>query len=692
MIAVVMPPRNALASTEALEDARFCQDDTYPLDSWDRDWCPLVGDDNRACPTLAKACENGAEPPSHSGRRGSRTRVPWHEERDEDRGGDEGNSGQPGESGRRPRNEDERQDARKLPSAPKNTPDSQEPIEPDDPFELPESMSLFAKILFFVLLAAATLGVGWLIWKNRVRGANHDEEEELVPTGSMEEPKAPSPNREVETDVVRLMRLAREAAKRGAYGEGIEHAYAAALRRLEGDGCIAMHTSRTNGDYVRGLRATPNLANPLGDIVRTVERVQFGRTTPDAALFERVVSLVMPLLNRTAMVMLWFAASWLIGCGTTPKQTTSLHGGEGPAGLSRVVRLVMNEGIEVGFRVTPLADIDESTATLMVFPAAVEALEESSEEVYDWVSNGGTLVLAGVFPNDDIVNAVAVVTELTDPQLQAENDFRWLSESDLRVPGGPALSVHQGTLFGSPALRRNNGDVYAASARHGAGEIIVFADDRLFSNISLAISNNADVVQGISIAGGGKVELCTDLTGAGANSPLESLHNARLTPVIIQLFIMLSLFLFWRGIAFGRLRDPPDHSRRRYAEHVKALGTQYLRAGASTYAAGAYARWALDRFRERVPRGRLRDLEELAEEIARRTGRSFNYVREVLLQAQAVIETVGPTSAHSTSRRGSQFGHSDAFVATTGPEQQLRLMGQLTDLLSALGRERFSRQ
>ena len=78
---------------------------------------------------------------------------------------------------------------------------------------------------------------------------------------------------------------------------------------------------------------------------------------------------------------------------------------------------------------------------------------------------------------------------------------------------------------------------------------------------------------------------------------------------------LLALLLLWRGIAFGKLRDPPAHTRRSFADHVRAIGMQYARADASRHALGAYARWAIERLRERVPRGRHRSLDELAQEI-----------------------------------------------------------------------------
>ena len=77
---------------------------------------------------------------------------------------------------------------------------------------------------------------------------------------------------------------ARAAAARGDYARAVDDAYAALLRRLDGDGLIEIHPSRTNGDYVRAPRASGPISRARCDrVVRDVERVQFGATRPVGA-------------------------------------------------------------------------------------------------------------------------------------------------------------------------------------------------------------------------------------------------------------------------------------------------------------------------------------------------------------------------------------------------------------------------
>lgn len=673
------PPALA-APTKAIAKAPFCQDDAYALDAWERDWCSVIDDPNKICPSLPDACANENRRKTEYSNDGTgRIRVRW---------GAEGEGEGEGEGVGEGEGEGEGDAAPTPPPELDEPPEPPEPPEPEDPWEVPKSMSLFAKIMFFVMLGAALIWLIWAIWKNRVKGKDEDPDDLVVPKTGDDATDAVAAARQVETDVDRLLRLAHEAAARGEFEAGIDHAYAAALRRLEGDGLIDMHNSLTNGDYVRGLNSQPALANPLREIVRDVERVQFGTTPPDAALFERVLGRVLPLVNRTAAVLLLLVGSGLLwSCNDTLATKLPTQETDTPGGVLGVIRLLDENDVRAELRVAPLEEIDDRTGTLVLMPGTEHLLHGAKSEVYDWVRDGGKLVLAGVLPEDDTVAISTKITRYTNPELTLESDFYYWGDMDARAPAGPALVMRPGDYYGLPALTRPNGDIYAASNDYGDGQIIVLADDRLISNIALAAGDNADMMVKM-LHSSSKVELSTaGLTGAAAASPLESIHNARLTPLIIQLLVLLILFMLWRGIAFGRLRDPPEHSRRSYADHVKALGTQYARAGASAHALGAYARWALERLRERVPRGRHVDMDELAEEIAARSGRPLDYVRVVLNQAHAATEAFGPASVRSESfASGAASVRHGPVAAAPGPDHHIQLMRQLTDLLGALGR------
>jgi hypothetical protein len=177
-----------------------------------------------------------------------------------------------------------------------------------------------------------------------------------------------------------------------------------------------------------------------------------------------------------------------------------------------------------------------------------------------------------------------------------------------------------------------------------------------------------------------EIEICDAWTGAGAQTPIESLQQARLTPVVVQLFVLLGLLLLWKGRAFARLRDPPSEARRAFADHARALGLAYGRSRASRHVAGLYAVWALERLRERVHRSGRQGLIPLAEAIAQRTGRPEGEVMGVLVEATSAREEAAPPSSFRASPR---------LPAPRGrggdAESDLALMRALMSFLSATG-------
>src|SRR5262249_34846439 len=122
---------------------------------------------------------------------------------------------------------------------------------------------------------------------------------------------------EVETDVERLLARARAAAARGDYGRAVDDAYAALLRRLDGDGLIRIHISRTNADYGGDRKVQPERAGPVRAVVRDVERVQFGAPPASAEVFDSVLGRVVPIAQRSlAAVLLVLAIGASLSCSS----------------------------------------------------------------------------------------------------------------------------------------------------------------------------------------------------------------------------------------------------------------------------------------------------------------------------------------------------------------------------------------
>jgi hypothetical protein len=143
----------------------------------------------------------------------------------------------------------------------------------------------------------------------------------------------------------------------------------------------------------------------------------------------------------------------------------------------------------------------------------------------------------------------------------------------------------------------------------------------------------------------------------------------------------LLLFALWKGISFGTPRDDQERRRRSFSEHVRAVGLQYARARAAPHALGVYAGWALERLRERLPKGRQRSIQELAVEVAARTGRDRAEVEQLLHEAQAASDVAAPASMRPESLRDAQHP-----VALGSEQQRVAILDRLADLLAALGR------
>ncbi len=330
--------------------------------------------------------------------------------------------------------------------------------------------------------------------------------------------------------------------------------------------------------------------------------------------------------------------------------------------------------MDVGFRARRLAKLeegDEGPSTLVLLHDIEAPTEEVWRRVRDWVRGGRHLILAGA-PLPSWVDARYGV---------ASGEARLVPGSDadelplLGVPRGfvsPDLhSVEPG--FGwSTFVARPGGAAYAVQHKEGEGLITVLADDRIFTNVGLTVGDNPALSLALLSLAEGRVELVDGLLDWGADNPAQAVQQLKLLPVVLQLLLLALVFYIWRGVRFGRPRDPVARSRRRFSEHVQALGLQYARARATRHAAAQYAAWALDRLRDRVHTGGASGLYGVAQAIAARTGDDETKIYQTLLEATSLREGA-PGESLARGRRSE---------ATAG---DLKLMQELARLLRAAG-------
>ncbi|MEM1033282.1 MAG: DUF4350 domain-containing protein [Myxococcota bacterium] len=609
---------------------RFCHEPQYPLYRDERRWCDLIDDPHPSCPDLPAACAAEIDPAVDGGGFGY------------------GSSGADGDGKGRKRAAPATGDGRKA---------RRERMK----FEIPRGLSTVAQV---VLIAIVVAGLGLLV--RHLLRRRFDDPADEEDASSTTEAAAPAPAAEAarqrakETDVTRLLALARQEAAAGRFESAVELAYAAALRRLDGDGLIELHPSRTNGDYVRRLRGhAPTLAPALRDVAREVEGIQFGAHAATSSRFESILRGVLGITGRTATVALLLLSSLhLTGCGSSsagpPEARPMLTGGDtSPSGTKAVLEAIASTGVSVAYRIETLTTVGEDVGTLIVLP---DAGPEDGDwaPILEWVEAGGRLILAGERARHPDLELYEDPREATTTQLFNGMflGFEDLEGWSIEVPPSGGLLPQIGIEDAEPSLYRYYRDaadsedvsVYAVALYRGGGEIIAFANEDLFTNIAMTVDDNARAVAAIArpFDGEHSVQICTAwMTGRGSSSPLEAIRNADLTPLIVQLLVFVVLLVLYRGIAFGRLREPPGRSRRAFVDHIRALGTQYARADASGHAWRAYATWALEQIDARLPGERRRGLQATAAAIAARTHWPESDIIPLLVDANDAAERYG---------------------------------------------------
>lgn len=481
-----------------------------------------------------------------------------------------------------------------------------------------------------VLIGLLALGIGLLV-RAILRYRALGDDTNKAPA----EPEAPdatagvaAERQALETDVTRLLARAEAEASRGDYAAAVASTHAALLRRLDGEGLIAMHPSLTNGDYVRALAARPTLRASVQEVTRQVEHVQFGAAPATVGLFRAIYERVVPLANGSLLFgllclgLVGQASCRGDGALSGPTVTAS---GTAASGTAALVEFLRQRSLTVEHRTRSLSALEKESPKIVVLLRGVMLTEPLSKKLLAWVDRGGVLIVAGpaAVPEElgaEPQAASSAQTELTDP------------DGSLHVLAPPLRELHVTDSEATIVLSRG-AKPYAIQRERGRGAIVVFADGQLFTNLALAFAANAEFVATLLMTWKLDIELCDHLTGAGAANPLEAVQHAELLPVLGQLLFLFVLLLLHKGIAFGTLSDPPERRRRAFVDHVTALGHVYARARVAEHAAANLGAWALGRLRE-YTRGSRSDLASLSAAIAARTGGDQAAVLRVLSTAQ----------------------------------------------------------
>lgn len=491
-----------------------------------------------------------------------------------------------------------------------------------------------AEGLFWVLIGG--LVVALIVALLRMRLSRQGNKDEVEERSSLEPPPGEAPAARVsgDKDVQRLLDKARRAAERGELGAAIDAAHAAAVQGLSATGHVEVDRDRTNGDYLRDLRNVPPLQQQFKAIVGRVEVAQFGGVTPTRGAFDQVLDQVMSLLRRLAVLSLWLVLTLgALGCG-------SRKGAEGadvsPSGLYTLRRLLTDQGAKVHLRVAPLSKLDADVGMLLIYATGLEEAEQ--KHVLDWVRDGGSLVVVG---NSDLTYVGEVeVTPHGCGNLAERGPNPGLSPLKLAVVGEQTLRLtpKAGSLVAQHVDASCGGSPYIVTSFLEDGKITFIPERELLSNVSLSVGDNARLVAELLSVRDSTIELVGPWTGDGSQSPVQSLKSAGLLPVMLQLLGLALLLAVRQGTSFGRRRDVQQVERRAFADHVRALGSNYARGNAGRLAASNYGLLLVDQLRERTCPGQRPTLLQLAAVVARRVRRPETEIVQLLVEAKTAFD------------------------------------------------------
>ncbi|MCA9661760.1 MAG: DUF4350 domain-containing protein, partial [Myxococcales bacterium] len=535
----------------------FCHDERYPLTEDEAAWCPHLPESRPPCPTFRAACSapRAKGSPSATGTRTADTASETKRSR--------------GDSGARGRGGDGSWDREAEPGTPLEA-------KPEPEVDVDEgALGPFAQVLMWLIVGGMLVALIVQIRGGGRRGSDApapavapEIDDEVGELPAIEDPTL---------TVDALLERAEARARVGDLAAAVSDGHAALIRRLAGRGRIHLDPSRTNGDHVRALREDPPLYAEVRDVVRVVERVQFGHTPVTRADVDGLLGRVRSALGRlaAALLLVWTG----LACDDQPDKYPWSHS---PSGAAGVIELLGDRGVDVRYRVEPLAGLDTAGPALIVKDNAGLS-DDEWDALFRFVSTGGRAMIVGTKGIDVmfVVRAWARSGAVMEP-LPGD---RVSTTHTLVVPPGAGFKIENRDAF---VLRADEeGTAYVAGREISDGFVLYLADDRLLTNGALAIADNGEyLARLIALLDRSAVEIVEGEVRAmsagvsGASGPLDAVERADLTAPILQLLALVLLLYLWRGVHFGRPQDPPAPSRRRFDQHVDALARLYARAGA----------------------------------------------------------------------------------------------------------------
>ena len=441
----------------------------------------------------------------------------------------------------------------------------------------------------------------------RAAAREDDEEEQSFAEAVDDVPDLPSDD---------LLREARTALEAGELGKSAVLARGAVLRRLGERRVLKLHRARTDREYLRQAGREPQDTDPaallddaeraaiqaeLRAVLDVAEQHRWGRVPLDAPGVRAALESAGQLLARVGL-----AVALSIGVlGGSAHAANERYGPSGDVGIERVLS---KHGFQVSYRLRAIQGIEDESGldVLVLDTSGLKPTPEDWTSLRVWVEQGHVLWVTG-----DVTETFPELGSLRGHSGELVLAEDWAAEG-LATPVFPT-APSRGFDAGEPVLLSAedplNGVAPIAWTWVGEGVVLAVSDPVLLWNGSLVVPDNEAFLgevlyrgqaRGWPIEQPGRVQLATLAGSPPPDNPAGSVANLNLLPFVLQVLVLWLVVVWWRGLPFVPLRDPPQRDRRAFSEHLEALARQYARSGKAdggAQAAGAYAAWVLERVR-----------------------------------------------------------------------------------------------
>jgi hypothetical protein len=496
-------------------------------------------------------------------------------------------------------------------------------------FSLPPFMGMLFQVLMWLVVAALVLAIFVPVVAAIVRYRRRDDpraKKAEKPSVAGAEPLA---ELVAASDEEPLLARAEELAARGEYAAALQLYLAAGLRALDKRGAVRITKDRTNGEYVRSCADVASKP-ALRDIVREVDRVQFGGEPATREAASRAAQRAIAIVKAVPLALLVVLFPLVLGCSGAASFKPRVAGDD-PAGgelLRDVLRAqgVTVKGLGSSLTTMPIPAAGERTPAVIVDVEQTSLDDDTRAHLARWVDAGGILVLAGSptqWPKEfgasyawatgpRKITARRLLARAVEPEPGEEDDGDdddgSASAIYARTEEHAVLATDRGLKFKGASEEIawfDDHTTYAAVVADGKGRVLCIANDELLTNVGIAHPGNAAALVAILAATSrSEMRIADPEDGVSPPStPIAALLRAGLGTGLLHAVPFVVVLFLGAGTRLSRPKPAPPPRRRAFAEHVTAVGALYACTHNGAHALAAYARFADERLRARMPRG-----------------------------------------------------------------------------------------